>query len=166
MASKSLKPRKKYIKRAFVKVVFALLGKAVKACYALDSRIKIEFDELPDNTVIKMSVLPMGPSVVFKKEYSAVSVMKDYGGKPDLHIVFKNIESAILSMGLINVQQSYAESRFIMYGDMALGTAFVRIMNIVEAYLYPRIWTAYLFNNQAPVREKSAFRIYAALFLK
>jgi hypothetical protein len=53
-----------------------------------------------------------------------------------------------------------------MYGDMAYGTAFVQIVNIVEAYLYPRIWTAYLFNNQAPLRERSAFRIYAALILK
>lgn len=161
MASKSLKPRKKLIKKGFVSFMFNMLGRAIRACYRLDGRVKEEFDDFPDGTAIRMAVLPDGPSIVFRKEQDNIAVYRDYNDVCDLDIRFKSIESVLMAVTAEkSVAVCYAEQRFAVYGDLAYAAAFVRIMNIVEVYIYPRIWMTYLFNNNPPKRERSQFRFY------
>jgi len=163
MASKSIKPKKKTIKKLVASVVFTVVGRAIKACYALDSRVKQDLDSIPEGAVITMAVMPSGPALSFKRENGKIITLKKPSEKPELDIQFKSVESALLVLtGQIGVARSFAEQRFILFGDIAFGSAFVRVMNVVECYLFPRIWTAYLFNNQAPARERSMARVYVA----
>ncbi|MGI6701926.1 MAG: hypothetical protein ACOX3U_05665 [Christensenellales bacterium] len=163
MASKSLKPRAKRLKRLICSTMFALLSRAIKACYRLDDRVKGEFDEMPQGTVLKLSVLPSGPALIIKKEQDEIITLKEISVKPSIEIAFKNIESALLALSAEkSVSRCFAEQRFIIYGDLSLGAAFVRIINIVEAYLFPRIWASYLMNGYAPSRKRSVIRIYLA----
>jgi len=161
MASTSLRPNSKYIKRAFAGIIFKVLGKAVKACYRLDSRVKKEFDDMPEGFILKMGIKPLGPELIIKKTDGKVELLKEKDIVPDVEIQFKNIEGGLLALTAErSVAQCYSEQRFIIKGDLSYATAFVRIMNITEAYLFPKIWTTYLFNNQAPRREVSMFRVY------
>jgi hypothetical protein len=161
MASKSLKPKKKKIKKLVASVVFKVVGRAIRACYNLDSRVKNDLDSIPEGAVLAMSVMPSGPALAIKREGGKIIIFKEYEGKPELDIQFKSIESALLVLtGEIGVARSFAEMRFIMFGDIAYGSTFVRVMNIVESYLFPKIWAGYLLNNQVPERERSMARVY------
>lgn len=161
MASKSLKQGKKRLKRATASIVFSVIGRAAKACYILDSRVKEEFNDLPDGLIIRMMIKPSGPFIILKRAGDRIITLKDKTIKPDLDIQFKNIEGALLALtGIKSVATCFAEQRFLIFGDLNYGTAFVRIMNIIESYLFPKIWTAFLFDNQAPIRERNQFRVY------
>lgn len=160
MAIRSFKPKKKIMKKLVASIVFSLLGRAIKACYRLDTRVKEEFNDLPEGLVIKMLIKPIGPFIMIKREGNEIIIIKDSNVKADLNIEFKNIEGALLALtAKKSVATCYAEQRFIILGDLSYGTAFVRIMNIVETYLFPRIWNAFIFNNQAPNRERNKMRI-------
>lgn len=165
MASKSLRPKKKTLKRLVASIVFIILGRAIKACYRLDSRVRDELNELPDGMTIRMIVEPAGPFLIIKKEGNKVVTLKETD-QIDLDIHFKNIEGALYAlMGRKSVTDCFVENRFIILGDITYGTAFVRVMNIVESYLFPKIMTAYLLDNQAPKRQRYGIRIYIGTIL-
>lgn len=164
MAKKTIRQKKKRFKKFIASFVFALLGRAIKTCYKLDSRVKNEFNAYPDDLIFRMNIMPDGPSLMMKKEKEDLIILKDSSIRPDLDIIFKSIEGALMALtGKKSVATCYSEQRFIITGDLAHGTRFVRIMNLVEANLFPKIWTALLLNNQVPVREKSMLRIYIGI---
>lgn len=163
MAKRQLRQRKKLFKRTLARIILLFLGRAVKACYKLDSRVREEFNELPEGFSIRLAIKPSGPFIIFSRQGNNISVSKDSNIIPDLDIQFKNVESGLYALcAMKSVAECFAEHRFTIRGDLSYATAFVRIMNIVESYLFPKVWNAVLFDNQAPIRERSKTRIYLA----
>lgn len=159
-----VKPGKKRFKTALAKIILFFLGRGFKVCASMDSRIKHEVGCLDDGMTIMMRVDPNGPCMAVRKisgklEYIGSSCLDD----ADMSIYFKNIEAAILVLtGQIGIAQAYAEHRFTLKGDIALGMSVVRCMNIIEAYLFPKFISRKIL-KKVPEKEVSTARIYISI---
>jgi len=138
-----VKPKKKLIKRIYIAIMLWIVGRAIQAASKVDSDVKDEFAKLNNNFCLKMWIWPNGPSMyVGKTNNGKVKYLgwKDKGYKPTLTMTIKNIEAAML---LFTFRESTAiataRNRLVVDGDLPDACAFVRILNIVEVYLLPKI---------------------------
>ena len=59
---------------------------------------------------------------------------------------------------------AYAEHRFTLKGDIGVTMGLVRMIDIAEAYLFPRIMTKRILRS-VPYKEKSTLTIYRKVFI-
>jgi hypothetical protein len=156
----SKKP-KKAAKRFLAGVVMSLLGKGIVSAYRRDSRARADIDSLGDNCAIKLMVQPAGPALLFGKKNGEVFSRKCAISEPaDITLAFKGVEGAILMFtARLGLADGYAQHRFIVVGDLYKVMSIVRVMNIVEAYLFPRFIAKKLM-NPVPKREVNMLRFY------
>lgn len=154
-------PKSNKFKNKLVKTIFWFLGNGFEACVKYDSKLKSEVSEWPDGTTINLIVEPSGPYLTLRKEgqeLKYIGAQKDDQG--DMVIYFKNLEAALLMLtGRIGIAQAYGQKRIIIKGDIAFAMSVVRCMNIVEAYLFPKVITKKIL-KRLPRKEVSTFRIY------
>lgn len=138
-----VKPKKKLIKRIYIAIMLWIVGRAIQAASKVDSDVQDEFAKLNNNFCLKMWIWPNGPAMyVGKTNNGKVKYLgwKDKGYKPTLTMTIKNIEAAML---LFTFRESTAiataRNRLVVDGDLPDACAFVRILNIVEVYLLPKI---------------------------
>ncbi len=138
-----VKPCRKHLKRAYAFTVMLLIGRAIEAAAEVDESIKEIFRNLPDDFNFLLGVAPNGPNMIMGKDKSGA--IKYLGWNPSDHDVklemrIKNME---LAFRIFTFREStaYASSndRFLIVGDLAHALAVVRILDIVEIYLLPRI---------------------------
>ncbi len=132
---------KKTIKKLVVQVVMFVLGRSFQSASKLDFVIQNEISGWEDGMVVLMQVLPKGPSMcLLKKEDRIRYLGSGAKEKPNLIISFKNIESAFPVMaGLMGAEQGFAQSRMIVKGDLPVAMSFIRCINRLEAFLFPKI---------------------------
>lgn len=138
-----IKPGRRYLKRAYSSTIMLLLGRAIEAAAEVDESIKKIFEGLPDDFTFLLGVAPAGPNMIVGKDKNGG--VKYLGWKPSnrniqLEMRIKNME---LAFRIFTFREStaYASSndRFLIMGDLAHALAVVRILDIVEIYLLPRI---------------------------
>lgn len=136
-------PGGKPFKRAYVAIMLWFVGRAIQAAARVDKEVREEFAKLPDGFAFSLGVEPEGPRmIVGKNEKGRVKYMGWNPAKKrvDLHMRIKNIEAAFL---LFTFQESTAvanaRDRLIIDGEVPYACAAVRILNIVEVYLLPRM---------------------------
>lgn len=134
----------KPLKKIYVAIMLWFVGRAVQAAAKADKEVKKEFEALPDDFTFALGVLPKGPWMVVGKEKGKVKYL---GWNPDvkklhLRLDVKGIEAAIL---MFTFQEStavaFVHNRVIANGELPYATAFMRILDIVETYLLPKIIT-------------------------
>jgi hypothetical protein len=140
---REVKAGKKSLKKDYVAIMLWFVGRAIQAAAAVDKEVKKEFKELPDRFTFSLSVMPDGPHMIVGKDKRGdVRYMGwDPEGKDiDLKMKIKNIEAAML---LFTFQESTAiasdRNRLIVDGEVPHACAVVRILDIVEVYLLPKI---------------------------
>ncbi len=157
---------KKLIKNIIAKIVLFFLGRGIKASAFLDTYVIKEVEAWNDGLTILLKVNDSGPSLALQKEKGRILTknpkkMKD----PDLAIYFKNIEAALLVLtGQIGIDQGFAEHRYVVKGDISFAMSFVRVLYIVEAYLFPSFMTKKIFKRM-PLKTSSSLRIYLKAIL-
>ncbi len=153
----------KRFKGFVAKIVMWFLGRAIIASARLDSYVKKEVVTWKDSSVIMLKVDDFGPSVAIKKEGRRLTLLKASEiENPDLAIYFKNIEAALLVLtGQLGIAQAFAEHRYTLKGDIGFAMSFVRVIYIVEAYLFPPFITKKVLKSM-PDRDSSRFKIYKA----
>ena len=134
---------KKSLKKGYVAVMMWFMGRAIQAAAAMDRAVKKEFAELPESFTFTLSVMPDGPHMVVGKDrrgFVRYMGWNPYDKKIDLKFTIKNIEAAAL---LFTFQEStavaVARDRLIVDGEVPYACAVVRILDIVEVYLLPKI---------------------------
>jgi hypothetical protein len=153
----------KLIKKIYVAVMLWIVGRAIQAAYRVDKEVKEEFDRLSDDFLMHLHVLPSGPGmIVGKDKKGSVKYMgwNAAGKKITLDMKVKNIEAAIL---MFTFQESTcvasANNRLAVSGAVPDTLAFIRILNIVETYLLPKIITSLAvkrypkWSQMSPVRK-------------
>jgi hypothetical protein len=117
-------------------------GRAVQAAARVDREVKKEFDALPDDFTFSLGCLPNGPCMVIGKERGRV---KYFGCDPKgrrmyVRLIVKSVDAAFL---LLSFQESTALStarnRLMVDGEIHQALSIIRILNIVEVYLLPKI---------------------------
>lgn len=140
---REIKAGKKSLKKDYVSIMLWFVGKAIQAASAVDEDVKKEFAALPDYFTFSLGVMPDGPHMVVGKTRKGIVQYIGWdveGRKIDLKMKIKNIEAAML---MFTFQESTAiataRNRLIVDGEVPHACSVVRILDIVEVYLLPKI---------------------------
>ncbi len=134
------------MKKLLIYIVMQFLYRGMKVLYHEDYRIKDELDGWNQDRVIQLKVMN-GPSITF--QYTYLKGLRKCRKKPDLKITFKSINSAFLVFtGMMSVKQAFLEHRFSLKGDIYESMRFVRCVDLVETYLFPRFMTKRILNHR------------------
>ncbi|OQY45344.1 MAG: hypothetical protein B6240_08940, partial [Desulfobacteraceae bacterium 4572_87] len=136
-------PKGKWMKRSYISIMLWFVGRAMQAAAKVDKGVKKEFESIPAGFRFSLGVSPGGPAMVMEK--TAAGRVKYVGSKPggkplDLKMKIKHLEGAIL---LFTFQEStaiaVARDRMVVEGDVPRACTVVRILDMVEVLLLPRI---------------------------
>ncbi|MFA6860142.1 MAG: hypothetical protein WCR30_01985 [Clostridia bacterium] len=122
-------------------VILKLLLKSTIYAFDKDSEVKDELNSLPKPFVLKINILPFGPSALLKIESNKVEIVKA-SDRISLLVEFKNIKNAKKALlGKESLSKSFARHNLLVKGDISNAMAIVRIINKIECYLFPRFIT-------------------------
>ena len=143
-------------------VIFNVLGKALSFVCKSDSRAKELFFSLPKNLTISMGIYGEGPYIFIEKTENQIVKVKNPEKEADLAILFKTRRAArLVLLGRISVSESFARHDILLKGDINTAVRLVRIIDLVEYYLFPRFIT-YKFLPKTK-KEFSSFKVYGSL---
>jgi hypothetical protein len=153
--------------RAFVALMFDVLGRLLVAASASDPELKRELAGFPENFTFGFSVLGAAPSMRLSWRDGRLAQLSG-GGPADLDIIFKHVSHAFM---VLSFQESaptaFANQRFLTQGDAALGVRFMRCLNRVQAVALPRVVAARALKAvpHLPITEKLALgaQLYAGV---
>lgn len=138
------------------------LYRGLKVLYREDERIQRELDGWNQDKAIQLKVYN-GPSITI--QYTYLHNLSKTKEPADIIIEFKSIETAFfVFIGMMSVKQAYLEHRFTLKGDIFDSMRFVRCIDLVETYLFPRFMTKRILNHQEK-KYKSTIMIYLKALL-
>lgn len=159
-----IKPKGKLIKKIYVAIMLWIVGRAIQAAAKVDREVKEEFAGLRDDFAVKLGVSPNGPALIVGKNNKGVVKYMGWnpkGKKLTLEMNIKNLEGAIL---VFTFQEStceaYDNERFVVNGDLPDALAFVRILNLIEVFLLPKIITSLAVKRYPKWSQMSPARKY------
>lgn len=155
---------KAYIKTITCKLILRVLYRALKVLAYKDSRIRREFGSFREGFTIRITLSEQGEGVIMRKERGKLVMISEAEGE-DLELRFKSIDSAFLVFtGMMGISRAYAEHRISVKGDIGDTMTLVRIIDIAEAYLFPRIMTRRILRS-VPMKERSTISVYRMVLL-
>jgi len=159
-----IRPGKKVFKRAYIAIMLWVVGRAIQVAARVDKDVKKEFADLRDDFMFYLGVYPHGPyMVVGKNEKGKVKFMgmKPEGKPITLKMNIKTVDAAFL---VFSFQEStavaFARERFFVDGDLPDSLAVVRVLNLVETYLLPKVITKLAVKRYPKWSELSPVRKY------
>jgi hypothetical protein len=115
------------------------LGRGLQAVSKMDSRIHDELHDLPEGFVFKISVLPEGPFVVWKKLNGYLQFLGKQDRPADLVMNLKSRETAYMFVtAQIGISDAYARHQVGVEGDLSRAMLISRCIIIAVRYLFPR----------------------------
>lgn len=152
------------LKQFVTGVGFKLLGKGLASCSKIEKAVQKEIEFYEDGFIIELKVFNTNTKVAIEKAGDNFEYLGNkYRSAPDLSIIFKSYEAALLLvLGQIGVYEGYAQHRFIVKGDLIASMPFIRILYYVESYLFPKFISK---NILKEMPELSSPRIKAYLRL-
>ncbi len=146
-----------------IKLILKLLMRAIKVGIKLDSSVLTDFKCLPENYIIKITVLPNNISVAAVCKNNDIIVLKEIPKTADLLVEFKDEKSAInCLLGKCSLATAFCEHRIKIYGNINNAMAVTRIVNTIETYLFPKFITTKLF-TPLPQLETNKCKFYINL---
>lgn len=146
-----------------IKLILKLLMRAIKVGIKLDSSVLTDFKCLPENYIIKITVLPNNISVGAVCKNNDIIVLKEIPETADLLVEFKDEKSAInCLLGKCSLATAFCEHRIKIYGNINNAMAVTRIVNTIETYLFPKFITTKLF-TPLPQLETNKCKFYINL---
>ena len=150
------------LKRKVVKLILSVLGQGIRVCRNFDEEVRAEFDLLPENFVLIIGIwgsrhpliLQSRKDGVHRIHESVSSLVKKLSvpqvisrrvslEQPQetrmLEIRFKSVEAAFrMVTGQLSAEQAYARHDLIIRGEIGQAMRFLRAIQRVEGYLFPR----------------------------
>lgn len=128
-----------HFKKIVSKIVLYFLYKGFKVVSKKDENVKREIESWENNFTIKIDIGIDNINLKIKKENGNLIRIKETDNL-DLEICFKSIDVAFLMLtGRLGISKAYAEHRFTLKGDISKAMSLVRCIDIIEAYLFPKI---------------------------
>ena len=137
----NIEPGTDTVKHHAVKVGFIALGRALQSASHFEDEVIGEVSAWNEGFSFSMDVLPNGPSFVMEKQKG---VMKFLGTKKkedaDLIVEIKNIDTAFQMITTqAGAHHVYAQHKIAVTGNIADSMRLIRLIYIVEGYLFPKI---------------------------
>ncbi len=127
---------------AFKKIItkiglFALQRGAVSLSHFNDE-VQKELQAWPNGFTIKIAVKGHPIAIAWKKTNSGLKAVNPISKSDDLIIYFKNLNTAFnVITTLSNVPEAFTQNRIQAFGYNPDSMILIRILNIVQAYLFP-----------------------------
>lgn len=148
-------PRRKPLKRLVNQVVLFVLGRALQSLSRLDPLIQHEVQTWPEGFTLMMRIRPDGGSMAVTRlpdgslRYLGANFDES---KADVVIYMKSIECAFSMLtGQLGIDTAYAQHAMCARGDLSNTVSVVRVLNIVEAYLFPAFMARRLMKRLPPI---------------
>jgi len=160
-------PRKKPLKQTINRIVMFVLGRALQSLSHNDPLIQRDVANWPDNFTLMLVVRPDGGSMAVSRTKNGQLIYRGSNlpeDKADVVIYLKNIESAFaMFTGQLGIDVAYAQHAMCARGDLSNTVSVVRVLNIVEAYLFPSIISKRLMKALPPIPflRKQSLRLKA-----
>ena len=140
---REISPASKFVKRWYVGVMLWFVGRSLQAAAKVDRDVKGEIERLPDGFTFMLGVMPAGPHMIVgldaRRRWRYMG-WNPAGKRIDLRLMIKHIEAAVL---MFTFQESTAvasaRDRLIVDGEVSLACAVIRLLDIVEVYLLPKL---------------------------
>ncbi len=143
-------------------IVLQVLFRAMRVLSHCDSRIRQEFRDMPDGLRVRFSVSPAQNSQKLTFVISGDSIQKTRED-PDIHIIFKNEPMAFrVFTGRMGIAGAYASHAFILRGNINQAIGIVRVVDLVEAYLFPKIMSRRIL-KEIPKKQIPTLLVYLRL---
>lgn len=145
-----------------VAVVLRVVHAALVELRGLDSRVARELDRLPDGMGYAVQASVNGPRLFVQWRDG---LLRRCGklSRPDCGVVIKTMPLAFrLFTGQMGLAQAYAQHALEITGDVGDVMRLARLINLVEAYLFPPLITRRILTD-VPALECSPLRVYARI---
>lgn len=149
------------VKALLARLCLWFLGRGMCACATADSRVQAEVRDWEEGVCIALRAGPSGPAMAVVKRGGRLRFLGTRQvAAADLTITFKHIDALLpVLVGMTSVSRAFAERRMTIRGDITFAMSVVRVMVLVEAYLFPNLITRRIM-QRVPAREVSMARIY------
>lgn len=153
---------KRWLQKLVVGVVLRVVHAALVELYRHDTRVRAEMDALPER---------MSYAIYTGHEAPALFVLWRRGRlrrlgrmpKPVCCLQVKSLAHAFqLFTGQMGLAQAYARHAFTMKGEIADVMRLARLVNLVEAYLFPKFITRHILTD-IPELEVTPLRVYGSI---
>ncbi len=131
------------MKKFIVKTGFWALGKSVAHACRFDKQLQQELEFYNDGFTIALYVFRTPIYISWQKQGNRL-VFKGFGQsvKPDLKVIIKDLASAFkMVIARLGIAQAYARRRIAIEGNTVHAMVLTRILDRVEAYLFPKFLT-------------------------
>ena len=138
MMQTQIKPKKTIFKRMVVSAGFYALARGSESASKFDDELKSELNAWPEGYTLMLKVAPNGRELWLQKKGDSLKWISPQKNDADLIVLFKNLDTAFrIITTLSNVHTAFVQNRIMVYGDVAQSMVLIRVLNIVQAYLFP-----------------------------
>ena len=147
-----------------VGIVLRVVHAALIELRALDSRVAQEFERFPEGLSYTIRTGHNGPVLHVLWQDGQLKRLADLPA-PVCSLRIKSMPLSFqLFTGQMGMAQAYARHAFTMAGEVADVMRLARLVNLVEAYLFPKIMTRRIMTD-VPETEVCFLRAYARIAL-
>ncbi|MBR1979508.1 MAG: hypothetical protein IJ985_08425 [Akkermansia sp.] len=150
------------IKILTVSIVLRVVHAALIELRALDSRVAKEFERFPEGLSYSIRTGFEGPTLHVLWQDGELKRVENLPA-PVCSLRIKSMPLSFqLFTGQMGMAQAYARHAFTMAGEVADVMRLARLVNLVEAYLFPKIMTRRIMTD-VPETEVCFLRAYARI---
>ena len=154
MIKRNLKPKKNTAKRLVVETGFLALARGLQSASHFEEDVQKDLEQWAEGYSFCMSVLPNGPVMSMEKRNGKM-IYTGRNKNTDLVIELKNLETAFQMITTqAGIPQVYAAHGIGVVGDTAKAMSLIRMINVVEAYLFPEFLSKNILKKVPPMNLK------------
>ena len=150
------------LQKLTVGIVLRVVHAALVELYGLDSRVRAEFDRMPEGMSYALQTGHAAPELYVQWTGGRLLNLKKIE-KPTCALRLKSTGISFrMFTGQMGLAQAYARHAFTMGGEVADVMRLARLVNLVEGYLFPKIMTRRIMTD-VPETEVCFLRAYARI---
>lgn len=155
---------KLFFQKLTVGIVLRVVHAALVELYGMDTRVKAEFDALPERMSYAIATGHDAPTLFVRWKKGRLVRLKHLPSAVCNLRVKSTAHSFQLFTGQMGLAQAYARHAFTMQGEIADVMKLARLVNMVEAYLFPKLITKHILTD-IPVLQTNPLRVYGRILL-
>lgn len=147
------------LQKLTVGIVLRVVHAALVELYALDSRVRAEFDRMPEGMSYALQTGHDAPELYVQWKGGKLLNLKKIE-KPTCALRLKSTGISFrMFTGQMGLAQAYAQHAFSMQGEIADVMRLARLVNLVEGYLFPKFITKHILTD-IPALQVNPLRVY------
>lgn len=147
------------LQKLTVGIVLRVVHAALVEMYGLDTRVRAEFDRMPEGMSYALQTGHAAPELYVQWTGGRLLNLKKIE-KPTCALRLKSTGISFrMFTGQMGLAQAYAQHAFSMQGEIADVMRLARLVNLVEGYLFPKFITKHILTD-IPALQVNPLRVY------